>query len=943
MFFGFLPRQFLRSVAPQMQRFRQVLLFTSICSLVIPSALAQADRIHGRIDNTQTVVLRGRVHPLAIAANDRGKVSPSFGLPGITLLLKPSSAQQNGLQQLLADQQDPASASYHQWLTPEQYADRFGASTGDVAQIVAWAQSQGFQVTNVARSRTFVSFRGTAQQAQNAFHTEIHRYQVNGQSHFSNAADPAIPAALKDIVAGVLGLNDFHPKPRLRMPSPQMNSGGSHHLAPDDFATIYDVTPLYNAGVDGTGQSIIIVGQSNISMSDIQAFRSNFNLSAPNVTKTLVPGRPDPGISPGDVDESNLDIEWSGAVARNAQIVFVYSDDVWESAIYAVDQNLGPVLSISYGGCEPGDLVDLPSYRGLVQQANAEGMTWFAASGDQGAADCEDQSASIAQNGLAVDAPASIPEVTAMGGTEFSEGSLNAYWAAANTTNKASALQYIPETSWNDTSINSELAASGGGASIYFSQPAWQTGPGVPSDGFRHVPDLALNASADHDSYYFYSTGAPGYVGGTSAAAPTMAGIFTLLNQYLVNTGAQKQPGLGNVNPAIYRLAQSTSDVFHDVTTGGNVVPCANGSPNCSNGSVGLSAGTSYDSVTGWGSVDAANLVHQWSAHPPLNSSVVPSIDQNPVFQNGNGRGWNFNLTLSEEAGIGTTITDFTINGTSHASELATLLKSAAIAAGQSVSFPYSLTNVAVPATVTFGFSGVDAGGATWTRQLAVPFRGPQTHLTVAGINNAASGQQVFAPGMIMSVYGTAMGDFAQSTAVVPLPQYLAGFEATVNGVPAPLYYVSPNQVNLQIPYETQPGPATLTVGNPYENVDYKFTVAPAGPGIFTFQDGSINPSRSAGRGQTVTLFITGEGQVTPSVKTGSAPSGSRIPQPRQTVTVMVGGVTVTPTFVGIPSWSVGVTQINFTMPATVPAGVQPVIVTVGAVSSQPATITVTQ
>jgi uncharacterized protein (TIGR03437 family) len=252
---------------------------------------------------------------------------------------------------------------------------------------------------------------------------------------------------------------------------------------------------------------------------------------------------------------------------------------------------------------------------------------------------------------------------------------------------------------------------------------------------------------------------------------------------------------------------------------------------------------------------------------------------------------------------------------------------------------------VSVPATETFGFSGVDAGGTAWTRQLAVPFQGPQTHLTVTGVNNAASGQQVFAPGMIMSIYGTALGDFAQSAAAVPLPQYLAGFEATINGVPAPLYYVSPNQVNVQIPYETQPGPATLTVGNPYENVDYQFTVAQAGPGIFTFQDGYVNPSRTAGRGQTVTMFITGEGPVTPSVPTGHTPTGVRTaPKPQQPVTVTVGGVPIPSlTYIGIPSWSVGVTQVNFTVPATVPLGVQQVVVTVGAASSLPATITVTQ
>src|SRR6202040_2893416 len=152
----------------------------------------------------------------------------------------------------------------------------------------------------------------------------------------------------------------------------------------------------------------------------------------------------------------------------------------------------------------------------------------------------------------------------------------------------------------------------------------------------------------------------------------------------------------------------------------------------------------------------------------------------------------------------------------------------------------------------------VDASGQSWTNQLSVPFSGTQVPLTVGGIGNAASGQRGYAPGMILSVYGTQMGTFAQSAGTIPLPQYLAGFEATVNGVTAPLYYVSPNQVNIQIPYETQAGRATLTVGNPYQNIDYTFQVAASAPGIFTFADGSVNPSRSGSRGQTVTLFITG-------------------------------------------------------------------------------------
>ncbi|SPE42172.1 Peptidase S8 and S53, subtilisin, kexin, sedolisin [Candidatus Sulfopaludibacter sp. SbA3] len=921
-------------------RFRQFLALILFACCVY----AQADRISAPIDARQSDVLRGHVHPLARPANDRGAVEASFPVPGMTLLLKPSAGQQAALQQLLAQQQDPASPHYHQWLTPEQYADAYGVSAADLIKIADWLKSQGFTIGNMARSRTFLTFSGTADQALNTFHTEIHRYLVNGQVHFANAAEPSVPAALSGVISGIRGLNDFRLKPQYRTPSqPQMNSGGTHSLAPDDIATIYDIAPLYQAGIDGTGQKIAVAGQTDIHASDITRFRSQFNLSASNLTQVLVPGHQDPGVVPGDMQEADLDIEWSGAVARNAHIYYVYSDDVVQSAYYAIDQNLAPVLTFSYGGCEGADLYDLPNFQTMAQQANAQGITWLAAAGDSGAAACEDLGATIAQDGLAINAPASVPEITAMGGTTFNDQG-GSYWASSNTANGASALGYIPETTWNDTAYGAGLASTGGGASIFYPRPSWQTGPGVPNDGVRHIPDLALSSSADHVPYSFYSGGL-GVVGGTSAASPVMAGIVALLNQYLVSTGVQSGAGLGNINPALYRLAQSTTGIFHDVTTGNNSVPCVLGSPDCTSGIFGQDAGPGYDQATGLGSVDVFNLAHGWSGRVPMRSAVTVSVDQNPVFRQSSGSGgnpWQFTLTITEEAGVPTTLTAVTIDGVSFISKMKT-----ALPAFGSESVPIGLSNVAAPKNVAFVVSGIDASGTTWTQQFAIPFAGPQIPLTITAIGNGASYQPVFAPGMILTVYGTGLGNFAQSFGTVPLPQYLAGFEASVNGVPAPLYYVSPTQVNLQIPYETAPGPATLTVGNPYpyDDITYNFQVAASAPGIFTQADGSLTPFASAARNQTITLYLTGDGQVSPSLATGTAPSVgtplSRLPKPRLAVTVTVGGVPATTTFVGIPTGYVGVTQINFTVPANAPTGVQPVVVTVGAAASAAAKLTV--
>ena len=742
---------------------------------------------------------------------DQGAVDPSFHAQGMTLLLKQSAAQQTALQQLLAEQQDPGSPNYHKWLTPQQYADRFGISQTDVDKINAWLQSEGFTIDDVANGRNWVGFSGTAGQVRNSFRTELHRYNVNGEMHVANAAQPSIPAALQDIVAGIRGLNDFHPKApgsRLRKSFPENTTGGgTHHIVPDDLATIYNIAPLYKAGVDGTGQKIIVVGQTSIKVSDIQNFRSRYNLPAHDPEIHLVPNRADPGLSQNDLPEADLDIEWSGGIAPNATVVYVYSDDAFEAARYAISQNLGQVITMSYGMCELMDLVDLPVFQSWAQQANAQGITWMSASGDAGAGDCEDTNNSVVQTGMAVDVPGVIPEITSVGGTEFNENG-GSFWSTTNNANGGSALSYIPEIAWNDTSSINGLASGGGGASTFFPKPAWQTGLGVPNDGFRDVPDVSFASSPAHDAFAVYTDGSVQYYGGTSIAAPTFAGIVALLNQYLVSTGVESQPGVGNINPALYRLAQNTSGIFHDITSGTNIVPCAANSPNCSGGSFGYRAGPGYDQATGLGSVDASNFVHQWSSRPPVNSAVVASIDQNPVYQQApdrSGYQWSFNITLNEEAGIATQLSGFTVDGTDYTSQIASLFGSSAIPARGSISAGLGFKTLAAPKIVVFVFSGVDTSGRQWSQQLSVPFAQQQVVEAIGGIANAASGQQVYAPGMILSVYGLEMSSSTQSASAIPLPTFMAGAFAMVNGTPAPLYYVSPTQLNVQIPYETSP------------------------------------------------------------------------------------------------------------------------------------------
>jgi subtilase family serine protease len=587
--------------------------------------------IYGQAAGSASAVVTGNVSPQAKPELDEGSVAPSFELHGVSLLLKRSSAQEQQLKQLLKEQQDPSSHTYRKWITPDEYADRFGSTNADLLEIEHWLMSQGFQIRYVARTRTYISFDGTAAQVKKAFNTSIHRFRVNGEEHYANTSDPSVPAGFADKVLGFRGLDDFHPKPLVQL-NGRVNSaagfltyGNGHYLAPDDIATIYDITSIYNAGYEASGQSIVVVGASDINTQDLVDFLTVFSLPGFNLTQILYPGSPDPGTN-GALTEADLDLEWVSGTARGANVIYVFGVDATSAAAYAIDQDLAPVISESFGGCEQKfSATYLSALETAAQQANAEGITWLASSGDSGAADC-DHDQTIATHGLSVNVPASTPEITSVGGTEFNEGT-GTYWSSSNSSTGESALSYIPEIAWNDTdTLVPYLASSGGGVSAFYPKPPWQVGMGVPNDGVRDVPDISFTASAAHDGYIICtdldceSSFPPNLIeGGTSASTPVFAGIVTLLNKYLSVQGILPSPGLGNINPTLYGLAQVpfSPPIFHDVTSGSNQVPCQAGTTDCPNGGViGYLAGPGYDLVTGWGSVDAGFLVGTWPGPP---------------------------------------------------------------------------------------------------------------------------------------------------------------------------------------------------------------------------------------------------------------------------------------------------------------------------------------
>ncbi len=907
-------------------------------------------------------VLDGHMRPGVTAANDRGRVAASRLLQDVTLTLQPSAAQQADLAQFVTNLQDPASPDYHHWLTPEQYGARFGLSQAAIDAVTSWLAGQNLTVESVARGRTAIRFSGNVRDVERALQVEIHNYTINGENHFSNASEPSLPAAVGAFVQVVHGLDDFRLKPRsIRAPAPLLKvpeytstSTGRHYLAPEDVSTIYDVAPLYNSGITGKGQKIAVVGQTQINLSDIQAFRTFFNLPANDPTLLLVPGSKDPGISNSDLGEADLDVEWAGAVAKDASVIFVYSPDVETSLRYAIDNKIAPVVSMSYGLCEQlSGNAELLSLNALAQEAATLGISWIASSGDNGANDCYGES-SRAPSGFSVDSPASVPGVTAIGGTTLTEGS-GTYWNALNNANHATALSYIPESVWNDSVQDGVPSSSGGGASIYFTKPAWQTGAGVPADGLRDVPDISLPASADHDAYLVYTGGVLSAFGGTSVGAPVFASVTAMLNQYLQANGFQTTGRSGNLNPRLYALAQAAPNAFHDVTAGDNIVVGCSSSRICTPTQVGFSAAPGYDLATGLGSVDVFNLVTAWPAGSgaakavstvQLTSSLSTLATTDTTTLTATVTGANSTAptgTVSFYAS-GNLLGSATLTG-SGVTVTATLPASAVkLSAGNPEANPGNPGGDGVPVvtplvSAIYGGDGVYAGASASTTVNVVS----PTALVVSGITSAASFQKAYAPGMIVAMFGQNLAASTPAPPGSPLPTQLAGTSVTVNGIPAPLYYVSPTQVNLQIPYEVNTLTAIVKVTANGQTATSLLPMSAHAPEVFGDTNNLLVPYQTTSRGQTIFLFATGDGVfTTPTVTTGSVPVAGTLASASRTVTVTVGGVAAATTFFGVPSWSIGVSQINFTIPANAPTGLQPVVVSIGSAASAPVYITVT-
>jgi len=887
-------------------------LALTMASALFSQTTQRANRITQDVNSGPMVTVSGNVHPLTRMATDVGASSSGMQMNSLTLNIGLSAAQQKELDALLAAQQTPGSALYHQWLTQEEYGARFGLTDADLQKVTGWLTGQGFKVQNVASSRNAIYFSGKAGQVESAFHTKLHQYRLNGETHFANATQLQVPAGIAGVLQNVRGLNNFRLKPNVHKATPEYTYNAStHFLTPGDWAIIYDVTSIYNAGYDGTGTHVGVVGQTYAPQTDINNFRSASGLSATKLTYVCIDtvaanctGAASISTE-GDLGEADLDIEWSGGVAKNATVHFVYAPysdvnlsvsalNVLDALQYAVESYkvpgtggaVLPVLSMSYSDCEynlydsPG-VVDSSYYNWIVgvgQQANLQGQTIVVASGDSGAAGCDQQGIPAndpAKGGAWVNVPDDSPNYTSVGGTTL-DATSSTYWN--ETTNQVvTALSYIPEIVWNDTSSSYGLLASGGGVSTVFPQPSWQQIPnGFSGTPGRFVPDVAFAASPAINAYMycseennsptygtmcakgFYSSGTGEdsvfYItGGTSAATPSFAGMLTLLTQ---KYGAQ-----GNINPTLYNLALNTASyatVFHDITNGYNEVPCVAGTSGCLVSTVGDNymgwlATPGYDLATGLGSIDGGALYTALGT-PALPATTISVTETSSSVMIGHTASFTATVSSASSGSIAGAIT-FSVGGTT--------LGTVSITGGTA-----TLSNVTVSTangfsvgsdTVTAVFGGdTDFAASVGSAILTVlPLQATTTTLTATPNALMAGGTTTLTATVASAGAGTITGTVTFTANYTTLGTVsVSGGVATLSNLTANLgqFVSGANTVTA-----TYSGDVNFAVSNGSTSV----TVTP----IATSTTVTVSPSSIMLNGGTINLSVTVS-------SAGSAPNG---------------------------------------------------------------------
>ncbi|QAU24929.1 hypothetical protein EO087_13795 [Dyella sp. M7H15-1] len=649
-------------------------------------------------NNNDRVTIPGNVSPHAIAANDKGRVDDSTAMNHMLLELKRPADREQALQALMQQQLTKGSANYHKWLTNTELGEQYGPSQMDIDTITHWLASQGFIVNKVYQNGMTIDFSGNAGQVHQAFGTEIHHLNVKGENHIGNMSDPQIPAAFANVVEGVVSLNDFRPHANYKQHVDYTftESGSTYYaVTPADLATIYNLNPLFTAGVNGSGQTIALIEDTNVySTSDITTFRSTFGLPTANFSQVHPESCTNPGDVTGNDGEAELDVEYAGAAAPGATLELVSCADTSTTfgGLIAMEGLLEAghaptVWSVSYGECEAENgATQNAAYSSTYESAAAEGISVFVSSGDEGAASC-DADESNATHGIGVSGFASTAYNVAVGGTDFGDtyaGTSSTYWSSSNSSTYGSALSYIPEIPWNDSCASSLIATKEGYSATYgksgfcnssvgkenflttasgsggpsgcasgspstsgvvsgtcagWSKPSWQSGlVGNPSDGVRDIPDVSLfAANGVWGHYYVYCYSNKAGEGVACTGAPS---------------GWAGAGGTSFASPIMAGI-QALVDQHNSFTTGaGNPAPTyysiakteygSSGSSTC-NSSNGKSVGSScvfYDVTQG--DMDV-NCTGSHSCYKPSGTYGVLSTSTSaydPAY--GTGTGWDF-------------------------------------------------------------------------------------------------------------------------------------------------------------------------------------------------------------------------------------------------------------------------------------------------------------
>jgi len=568
--------------SPPRSLLRRASLALVALALMVPAMFLGASAAMAKSAAQSRSVISGHLVP---ALNH---VTPQHALDGksqLQLSIALNLRNQDQLNQLLQEQNDPTSPLYHQYLTPQQFASFFAPTRDNVNQVASYLRGQGLRVGSISSNRTLIDVSGSASAVEKAFDVSLSNYNFHSRDVYAPTDEPSVPASLAGLIAGINGLNDVAQYRHAALENkPRVGNGVGGGYSPTDLRNAYDINSLVN-NANGSGQTVAIFELDSYKASDVNTYLSQYGLGSAKYSNVVVDGA---STTPGQgAIEVELDMEVVSAIAPGAtQKIYIgpnTTTGVNDTYNRIVTDDVAKVTTTSWGECEANSgNSELAALDNIFKQASAQGQAIFAASGDAGAYDC-------GKSSLGVDSPAGDPYVVGVGGTHLTVSSNGAYSS---------------ESVWSDSSDTSQFTkgdGGGGGYSSYFSRPAYQTGTGVSSNTMRHVPDVSADADPN-TGYSVYCTvssaGCSGnfsgwvVVGGTSAAAPLWASIATDTNAYLAGLGATT---LGSASATIYKLFNTTQtySAYHDITSGNNLY---------------YSAGTGYDVASGIGSPDAWNF-----------------------------------------------------------------------------------------------------------------------------------------------------------------------------------------------------------------------------------------------------------------------------------------------------------------------------------------------